>query len=192
MSETLYNVEKILDRRKVNGKFEYKIKWEGYPMNQSTWEPMENLETVKELVEEYNRAYPITDKKSSSKASSHKKISDKFINKKRKEKNDEINGQINQNVKISEEPKIISDINSKVNEKENAQENLNANKQKFIIDDSLKNVVTVKQKNERLVAVVDKLESNGEINKIYIPTEELRKTNPWILLNFYESKIKFS
>ena len=42
------------------------------------------------------------------------------------------------------------------------------------------------------MAVVDKLESNGEINKIYIPTEELRKTNPWILLNFYESKIKFS
>ena len=41
MSEgEFYNIEKILDRRKINGKFEYKIKWEGYPMSQSTWEPM--------------------------------------------------------------------------------------------------------------------------------------------------------
>ena len=37
MSEgEFYNIEKILDRRKINGKFEYKIKWEGYPMSQST------------------------------------------------------------------------------------------------------------------------------------------------------------
>ena len=75
---------------------------------------------------------------------------------------------------------------------DNANTNVNANKPKFIIDDSLKNVVTVKQKNDRLMAVVDKWDANGEINKIYIPTEELRRTNPWILLNFYESKIKFS
>ena len=68
MSEPLYNVEKILDRKRVNGHFQYKIKWEGYPMNESTWEPMKNLETVKDLVEEYNRTHPITEKKRSSKA----------------------------------------------------------------------------------------------------------------------------
>ena len=42
------------------------------------------------------------------------------------------------------------------------------------------------------MAVVEKMESNGEITKTYIPTEDLRKTNPWILLDFYESKIKFT
>ena len=42
------------------------------------------------------------------------------------------------------------------------------------------------------MAVVDKLEPSGEMIKAYIPTEELRRTNPWILLNFYESKIKFT
>ena len=42
------------------------------------------------------------------------------------------------------------------------------------------------------MAVVDKMEFNGELRKTYIPTEELRKTNPWILLDFYESKIKFT
>ena len=83
MSETLYTVEKILDRRKINGQFEYKIKWEGYAMNESTWEPMKNLETIKELVEEYNRTHPKTEKKRPSKAS-YKKNS--LIQKKGKKK----------------------------------------------------------------------------------------------------------
>ena len=190
MSETLYNVEKILDRRKVNGKFEYKIKWEGYPMNQSTWEPMENLETVKELVEEYNRTHPITEKKRSSKASSHKKNSNSFINKKRNEENDEKNQQINQNENKLDDANKINDDDSKV--KANENENENANEKNYIIDDSLKNVVTVKQEDQKLLAVVEKLNPNGDLVKTYIPTEELRRTNPWILLNFYESKIKFS
>ena len=42
------------------------------------------------------------------------------------------------------------------------------------------------------MAVVDKMNPGGEIIKTFIPTEELRKSNPWILLNFYESKIKFT
>ena len=188
MTDTLYNVEKILDRRRVNGGFEYKIKWEGYPMNESTWEPMANLETVKELVEEYNRTHPITEKKRSSKASSHKKNSDSFINKKRKEENDEKTQQINQNEKNLEDAIKINDDDSKVN----ANKNVNANGNNYIIDDSLKNVVTVKQEDQKLIAVVEKLNPNGDLIKTFIPTEDLRRTNPWILLNFYESKIKFS
>ena len=69
MSEgEFYNIEKILDRRKINGKFEYKIKWEGYPMSQSTWEPMKNLESAKELVEEYDRLHPISGSQKGSKS----------------------------------------------------------------------------------------------------------------------------
>ena len=56
------DVEKILDRRKVNDRLEYKIKWDGYPMNQSTWEPLENLRTAIELVEEYDNAHPFPKK----------------------------------------------------------------------------------------------------------------------------------
>ena len=54
-----YNIEKILGRRNINGKLQYKIKWEGYPLSQSTWEPMKNLESAKELIEEYNLSHPI-------------------------------------------------------------------------------------------------------------------------------------
>ena len=49
-----------------------------------------------------------------------------------------------------------------------------------------------KQQNQKLMAVVEKLNDDGIVEKVYIPTEELRRTNPWILLNFYESKIKFT
>ena len=99
MSEgDFYNIEKILDRRKTNGKYEYKIKWEGYPMSQSTWEPMKNLESAKELVEEYNRTHPINTQKKPSKGD-HKKKDATFIHKKRKKENDDKIEQIPQNEK---------------------------------------------------------------------------------------------
>ena len=59
----IYFIERILDRRRVNDRLEYKIKWEGYPMSQSTWEPLSNLQTAKELVDEYDRLHPLQNKK---------------------------------------------------------------------------------------------------------------------------------
>ena len=189
MSEgEFYNIEKILDRRKINGKFEYKIKWEGYPMSQSTWEPMKNLESAKELVEEYDRLHPMPGSQKGNK-SEHKKKDNTLLSKKRKEEkeeNDDKNQQNSSNGKIVEDVVKINDEESKPNINENAYEKT------YTIDDSLKNVITVKQQNQKLMAVVDKMDSKGEIVKTYIPTEELRKSNPWILLNFYESKIKFT
>ncbi len=188
--EELYNIEKILDRRKVNGRFEYKIKWEGYPMSQSTWEPMKNLETAKELVEEYNLSHPIlTQPKSKTKSV---KKDNTFIHKKKDRENDvkieneEKYKEIPQNEKMPENGanNIIDDLKPNIIE--------NGYEKTYTIDDSLKTVVTVKQQNQKLMAVVDKMENNGEMTKTYIPTEELRRTNPWILLDFYESKIKFT
>ena len=43
-----------------------------------------------------------------------------------------------------------------------------------------------------MMALVDKIEKNEELVKEFISTEELRRRNPWILLDFYESKIKFT
>ena len=133
-----------------------------------------------------------------------KKKEDSFLNKKRKDKkedieeipkeeikedikeeNDKKNQENSPNAKKPEEGLKVNDDNSKqdINEKNNEKS--------YIIDDSLKNVITVKQQNEHLMAVVNRLNENGEIIKDYILTTELRKSNPWILLDFYESKIKF-
>ena len=184
-----YNIDKILDRKKVNGNYQYKIKWEGYPMSQSTWEPLKNLESAIGLVEEYNQNHPFPNTKKPAKKMESKKKNNKFINKKRtKEKleKDNLNKQKSQNEKNEEEKVKNNEEELKINNNENTFERT------YTIDDSLKNVITVKQQNQKLVAVVDKLEPNGEIVKTYIPTEELQKSNPWILLNFYESKIKFT
>ena len=185
-----YNIEKILDRRKVNGRYEYKIKWEGYPMSQSTWEPMKNLETAKELVEEYNLIHSFSNQPKSPKQKRVKK-DDSFIHKKKDREKEikvenEKNKELSQNEKLPENGANINgdDLKHDINE--------NGYEKKYTIDDSLKNVITVKQQNQKLMAVVEKMELNGDMTKTYIPTEDLRKTNPWILLDFYESKIKFT
>lgn len=183
-----YNIEKILARRMFNGVLQYKIKWEGYPLNQSTWEPMKNLESAKELIEEYNQSHPLEP----TKKHTTKKKDATYTKKKRKpdniekvEKMDKIAENVPPTDKNEDKTPNIKDEDSK------EKNNENPNVKTFIIDDSLKSVQTVKQQNQQLMAVVDKLE-NGDIKKENIPTEELRKTNPWILLDFYESKIKFT
>ena len=41
--DKVYIVEKIMDDRKIKGKVELNIKWEGYPHSDNTWEPEENI-----------------------------------------------------------------------------------------------------------------------------------------------------
>ena len=211
--ETFYNIDKIIKRRKKNGVYEYKIKWEGYPMSQCTWEPFKNLESAKELVEEYNLTHPIITQKPPKSANAKKHD---FINKKRKlddddddyqvkentqnenknddqvkentqneNKNDDNKKEDTQNEKIIEEEKKISDDEQKPNI------NQNIIKKQYIIDDTFKSVITVKQQNGKLIAIVNKIDALGNSFKAYITTEELRKSNPKILLDFYESKIRF-
>ena len=187
LQEGFYNIEKILGRRRQNGRIEYKIKWEGYPISQCTWEPMKNLETAKELVEEYDRTHPITLERNKGKSEQTKKEKN-MMGKKRNIKKDE-----NEN-KIENLPNdIIHDDEAKNIENGEKQEiNGNLNDNVHVIDDNLKNVITVKQEDNILKALVERIDENGEIKKELISTEELRRTNPWILLDFYESKIKFT
>ena len=151
---------------------------------------MKNLETAKELVEEYNRSHSFSNQPKSTKTKSAKKDNIFIHKKKDREKEvtveNEKNKELSQNEKLPENGANINgdDLKHDINE--------NGYEKKYTIDDSLKNVITVKQQNQKLMAVVEKMESNGEITKTYIPTEDLRKTNPWILLDFYESKIKFT
>ena len=51
--EKFYTVEKILERKKVGKKTLYYVKWEGFPSEQGTWEPLQNLKNVKEMVKDF-------------------------------------------------------------------------------------------------------------------------------------------
>ncbi|RWS13632.1 chromobox protein 1-like protein [Dinothrombium tinctorium] len=50
--EEEYVVEKILEKRKRNGRIEYLIKWQGWPDEDNTWEPEEHL-SCPDLVREF-------------------------------------------------------------------------------------------------------------------------------------------
>jgi hypothetical protein len=52
--EEEYEVEDVLNLRLNRGKREYLIKWKGYPLNESTWEPMGNLEHCHDKIREFH------------------------------------------------------------------------------------------------------------------------------------------
>mgnify|MGYP002717984364 FL=1 len=54
-TEQEYEVERILDHRRISGKSHYLVKWEGYDTSENTWEPIENLTGCHRLVEQYHQ-----------------------------------------------------------------------------------------------------------------------------------------
>ena len=53
-----YEVENIITR-KIKGKNKfYLIKWEGYPIQYSTWEPITHLDNIMDLVEKFDNNFP--------------------------------------------------------------------------------------------------------------------------------------
>ncbi len=51
-----YTVDKIIGKRfnEEFNEYEYKIKWKGYTLEESTWEPLSSLEFVMDLVSDYD------------------------------------------------------------------------------------------------------------------------------------------
>ncbi|KFD52162.1 chromo' (CHRromatin Organization MOdifier) domain protein [Trichuris suis] len=49
-----FTVERIVDRRIVDGRLEYLLKWDGYSEDENSWEPMENLHCF-EMIELFER-----------------------------------------------------------------------------------------------------------------------------------------
>ncbi|KPI98508.1 PREDICTED: chromobox protein homolog 1-like [Papilio xuthus] len=54
-SEEEYVVEKVLDKKIVKGKIQYLLKWKGYREDESTWEPVENLD-CEELIKTFEES----------------------------------------------------------------------------------------------------------------------------------------
>lgn len=54
-NETVFAAEKILKHRIDDGKNQYLVKWAGYPKNQATWEPEENI-LDRRLIDVFNQS----------------------------------------------------------------------------------------------------------------------------------------
>jgi len=55
--EEEWEVEHILNKRKVRGKERYLVCWKGFTVESNTWEGRENLKNVQEAIEEFEREY---------------------------------------------------------------------------------------------------------------------------------------
>ncbi|XP_053571804.1 chromodomain Y-like protein [Bombina bombina] len=65
-SEELYEVERIVDKRKnKKGKTEYLVHWKGYDSDDDTWEPELHLVNCEEYIHEFNRRHSEKPKDSS-------------------------------------------------------------------------------------------------------------------------------
>jgi len=55
--EEEYEGEKVINKRKKYGRWEYLVRWKGYTAEEDSWERKENLKNTKEAVEDYEREY---------------------------------------------------------------------------------------------------------------------------------------
>ena len=53
-----YEVERIVNRRLEGGRVLYKVKWNGFKDEESTWEPVEHLVGCQDLVDTYEKEHP--------------------------------------------------------------------------------------------------------------------------------------
>ena len=56
--DEVYEVEKIINIKFEEKKKYYLIKWFGYPINESTWEPKSNLINLNYLIDQFEEEYP--------------------------------------------------------------------------------------------------------------------------------------
>jgi hypothetical protein len=160
--EEMYNVEKILDKKKYKNVWKYKVKWEGYSIDECTWEPIENLDNCKNLVEEFE-----------------KNLKEKANKKKRNNEAEEKN--------IVDEGNIIQENVDRIVETE-FEGNLDENEPIKIENAKILDTEAI-ELNCYVSWYKDK---NGKTPKnTWISSHIIRRKNPELLLKYYESRIIF-
>ena len=55
--EEEWEVEKILNKRKIRGKDKFLVRWKGFTAERDTWESRENLQNTDDLLREFEEDY---------------------------------------------------------------------------------------------------------------------------------------
>jgi len=193
--EQLYEVEKILDRKKIKGKYKYLIKWKGYSMDECTWEPLSNLENIKHYVEQFDAAIEnnkyiqeeeeIKIKEEINEENKENANLNNKNNKSSKEKTKKSIRLLKKKRKLSEE-----EIKEKEKEENSIIEEKDNNKKIIEIDESFKSIIGIRKEKNKLIATVVRNVKKKKKEKI-ISTKKLREINPLILIDYYEKSIHF-
>ena len=176
-----YYVEKILQRSEYP-RLRYLVKWEGYDVNQATWEPIENLENVIDIVEEYER-----DQKA---RTASKKTDEQDINR--------INTADNSADYKDNSRSNNKSFNEKKDHVSRSREEIVApflsNLREELMEDEIPiKIMTVKNISNKLYCLVKFQEGSDGVTQsnLYVPSSYIADNFPTILIDFYESKIQF-
>jgi len=60
--EEEWEVEKILNKRKIRGKDKFLVQWKGFTAEGDTWESRENLQNAGDLLREFEEEYSRNDR----------------------------------------------------------------------------------------------------------------------------------
>lgn len=114
---SIYYVEKILDKKKSKGKEVYLVKWQDYDSAENTWEPVENLQTALNKVAEYENEQKAIKTRQLKKKKKKSKLKSKK-NKNKASKKDDVDKDAGKNPKKSD-----SSCKTPMKDKKNVKKN---------------------------------------------------------------------
>lgn len=211
-TEQRFEVEAILDKRIINGKEKFKVKWKGFSLDDCTWEPREHFEDSNAyLIDEYyakiseknaqendkEEEYPI---KKTPSSRSTKKIEEKdlFTKKKRNlPKKDKF--QIKKVVKDSSYSDNNSDSDYEEEKKETQRETRRKGKQSLegvLGKDSPLMIIAVRPhaalQKDLLCEIEWKTREDGYKPKnSFYKNDAVKKQEPILLVDYYEKHLCF-
>ena len=178
--EDYYVIEAILDKKRQKGVWKYKVKWEGYPMDQCTWEPQENLLNCKELFQKFE--FEWNQKKNSSKSFTKSTAPSSIIS-------DET-----ETPKMSESPVISKKENELISDQQDVEMKATEVNGDFESDigDNIIDAKIINHKDIELNCLVrwQKRGDGTQAHDTWFSSNIVRKRDPELLLKFYEKRIK--
>jgi len=203
VEEEVYIVETILDKRAINNKVEYFLKWKGYGDDYNTWEPKENLD-CEELIRIFEYKYK-QEEKDQPKRGRKRKQSNSTVT---SSTSSEVGLEAPQPKKMTDNSdksdltenndKFNNDKNSVLEEKENNEKVDNDENRVSKVEINNSEITPAQKIPEKIIGATD---ASGQLRFLMkwkgieegdlILAEEINLLYPHIVLKFYEERIEW-
>ena len=189
----IYTVEAILNKKKEGENWKYLIKWYGWPKSQATWEPLENIDNIMETVEKFNKTWDEENKSEKDKKGENKKEIE-TVNQKSAEKSKSSIKKSLGRKRIEHTPNPNKKVKSnKAVVEESVLDITQPLQGHFKFGDKAKRIVSAKSEEPYVICTIDwEIRSDGTLPlRTNLTNKEIKEHDPLLLLEFYESRLKF-